>query len=672
MVASSRGRRAERHPLRLVLCTLLILVCGAPDLAAQSNSAYVEAGLVRDVNQYRWRMGGGAAVNTGGWHFDVANRFLSDAFILFEDQLRFRDENQLVWSARRPVSSNWTTISEGRLSYFSQSRVLIQQAFSGFEYRPDETFRVRPSLGVAWDQRPGGLLDEGISPLRSDVGPAGALHVDFVPDLQGRYSLAMSGSGSYLSMRPRRGYTVSIRSSGGGQFEETTLESRLRYGAARRDVYQSASFLNRGIPTDRLSETIEATSSDTLAFGVGIHAPLAGGFHVSGAVDGHLMRRFIRTHRAPGETLYFDTDLDRRAVDFEVGVGYSGSRRSANVNLEVSADAEQRRLANRDRLPSSQASQKSLILQQADFERSVVALRSRFRSHLGERASMRLESLFSIVRRDTPEINADDRDEAYHNATASITYRWSQHLETELTAFGSYFHTVYLNAARSAENNVQQSLRLRPVVRWTPDDASRIELRSEVRATYTVDDFTLPGRRPSDQSAREMRYELELERDLGGGLRFVGEAGFTDLRLGRLMWDSFAEIPFDTLQTYNGWFRLQAGRRVVSELGFRYFIRTDFNRSVSTRYVGSNDDFAFISRPGREWIRQIGPTAALTAYLGGGSSIQFSGWLNMQRISNRLYGALPPDHQDVIRRTARRGRSQIIPNMSLSVHWVFD
>lgn len=657
--------------MRLML-VIVVMSSGLTSAFGQSQSTYVEAGLERDVNQYRWRMGGGSSVTTGDWQFDLQNVFLSDAFILFEDQLRFRDENQLAWRARRPFNANWTSISEGRLSYFSQSRVLIQQAYSGLEYRPTESFRIRPSAGVAWDQRPGGMVEQGSSPLRSDVGPAGALDLAYTPGLRGPYSLSMSGSGSYFSMRPRRGYTVSVRTSGGGSFEETTLESRLRYGAARRDVYQSASFLNRGLPTDRLSETVEATSSDTLAFGVGVQAPLGSGFRLTGSIDGSMMRRFIRTHRAPGETLYFDTDLNRRAVDVEIGMGYAGRGRSARIILAVAAESESRRLTNRDQLPEAQASQNSIILQQADFERSMIALRSNFHSRIGDRGSVRLESLFSILRRDTPQINLDDRDEAYHNAAASVSYRWSRYLETELTVFGSHFHTVYLRAARSAENNVQQSLRFRPRVRWTPDNASRIELRSEVRATYTVDDFTLPGRRPTDQSAREMRYELDVDRDLGAGLRFVGEAGFADLRLGRLLWGSFAEIPFDTLQTYNGWFRLQAGSQIVSEIGFRYFIRTSFSRSVGIRYPVSGDESAFISRPGREWIRQIGPTAALTAHFGSGSMLQFTGWYNIQRISHRLYGSLPPDYEDVVRSTARRGRSQIIPNMTLSLRWVFD
>ena len=44
-------------------------------------------------------------------------------------------------------------------------------------------------------------------------------------------------------------------------------------------------------------------------------------------------------------------------------------------------------------------------------------------------------------------------------------------------------------------------LRLRPSIEWTPSRLTRVRLTSEVRATYTTEDFMLPGRRSSDQSA---------------------------------------------------------------------------------------------------------------------------------------------------------------------------
>ncbi len=267
-----------------------------------------------------------------------------------------------------------------------------------------------------------------------------------------------------------------------------------------------------------------------------------------------------------------------------------------------------------------------------------------------------------------------------HNGVLGLLFRMSRYVQADLQVFGSFYHTVYLNAERSAENNILRSLRLRPSMRWTPSPHTRVRLTTEVRATYTVDDFILPGRRPTDQSAREVRFETEIEQDLPGGARLFATGSYGDLRLGRLLWDEFAEIPFDTLRTYNGWIHLQTGRRLVADVGMRFFIRSDFDRAATGQYPRVDDAgnelrdetgavlLTSITRPGRKWIEQVGPTAALT-WMMGASTLRFDGWLNIQHVRRRLYGTLPEAAADRIRRAGRRGTRKIIPNVALTVVW---
>jgi hypothetical protein len=543
-----------------LILTLLLVPALVSPARAQTTNVMLESGIERDVSMYRWLFGGSVQHRAGPWAFAAENSYVSDAFIIFDDQLSFRDENQLRWHLRRPIANSTESISEGRLSYFSQSRVFIQQALTGVEFRRSERLVVRPSAGLAVDQRPGANIPGAIPPLRTDVGPAFALQFDAIPHRAADARVDVSGTASYNAIRPREARTIRILGSAEGRFEQTTLGGRLSYGGARRDVYQSASFLNRGLPTDQFSETIEAATSDTTLAGITLRAPLSASVSFEGSVDGTLSRRLIRTHRAPTETLFFDTDFQRRAVDVDLRLSYVRPGTSALAALQIGADAENRRLANRDRLPATQAAQKSALLQQADFERSLLSLRSSVRHTFVEGHVARFDMLASIVRRDTPAINVDDRDEAYHTIGAGIETRWSRYLETDVSLFASLYHTVYLNAARSAENNTQRSLRLRPTVRLNPSSITRIQLMTEVRATYTVDDFQLEGRRPNDQSARELRFDLDVEHDLAPNWRVLARSGYNDLRLGRLLWSDFAEIPFDTLRTYTGWFRVQAGR----------------------------------------------------------------------------------------------------------------
>ncbi|MFQ5572323.1 MAG: hypothetical protein ACE5G0_21820, partial [Rhodothermales bacterium] len=165
--------------------------------------------------------------------------------------------------------------------------------------------------------------------------------------------------------------------------------------------------------------------------------------------------------------------------------------------------------------------------------------------------------------------------------------------------------------------------------------------------------------------------------------RLLGSGSYADLRLGRLLWDAFAEIPFDTLRTYSGWIHVQAGRRIMADIGLRVFIRTDFERVLTVRYPRVDEEgreltdeqgdvlLSSISRPGRQSIEQIGPTAALIWSMGSGSAVRLDGWLNVQHIRRRLYGLLPEGSADRIRRAARRGTRKLIPNLSLSVVWNF-
>ncbi len=202
-----------------------------------------------------------------------------------------------------------------------------------------------------------------------------------------------------------------------------------------------------------------------------------------------------------------------------------------------------------------------------------------------------------------------------------------------------------------------------------------------MRATYTVDDFLLAGRRPKDQSARELRYDLNLEQDFGEGLIVRASGSVSDLHLGRLLWSQFAEIPFDTLRTYSAWVRLQAGRRIITDIGMRVFIRRDFDRATSVRYPRLDEmgspildeagarTFSTISRPGRTSIEQIGPTCSITWPLMDRSRMRLEGWLNVQRVRHRLFGELPEGLESTIRHAARSGDLRIIPNVALTVLW---
>lgn len=668
--------------VRYILCIGLLLLLS--QFATAQPVRQIETGFERDVNRYRWTSGVQVGIQLYGWDVAIANRFLSDAFILFDDRLNFRDEDHLRWRVSRPLGSRFSARLRGQAAWFSQSRAFSQEIYAGLRYQPRPFAWVEPALGVAWDRRPGAAEAVGEAPLRRDAGPAYGARFAMAPPPINAYRLRLSGDARWQQISPRRGRTVQFEGSAERLFETTRLNVRSRLASSRRDAYQAVSFLNRD-GTTRRPESVEATTSDTLLTTIELDAPFYRGLRLSTRLDFEGTNRFIRTERAPNDALFFETNFARRALDAEAAVRYEHPRLNARMAVRGGAATERRELANREAIPTTEAVQKSTLLQQADYDEGTFTLLANLRTTPRRRLVLTFDGTASIVRHDTPDVNPDDRDEVFYTGQFGTLLRLSRYLQADVKLYGSFNHTVYINATRSAENNKQRALRLRPSLRWTPGTRTTVRFTPQIRATYTVDDFVLQGRRPTDQSAREVSYEADLEHSLSSGLRLQANGSYSDLRLGRLLWDDFAEIPFDTLRTYNGWMRIQSQvtGRLTAEIGARFFIRSDFERATTVRYPRVDENglilrdeegivlLTSVTRPGRRLIEQVGPATAILWTMTGGSVLRVDGWLNIQHTRQRLYGDLPDAAAPRIRQAARDGARQIIPNLSLSAIWNF-
>lgn len=660
---------------------LLLVAALATPVSARQAGRY-EGSFERDVNRYRWIGLLEASHTAGPWRFSLQDRFRSDAFLLFDDRLSFRDENVAVATGDRRLADAVRLRFVARSDWFSLSRVSNLAGFAGLSLGRPGGIVVEPMLGVASDRRPGAPVAAGPAPMRTDTGPAVALRATLPAIETGGYVLQGTGDAAWHRIEPRRSGGARLAVAARRRFESTTLRAEWLSASSRRDAYQAASFLNRE-PTLRSAESVESTRSDTLDLSVGVEAPLADGIAMDGVVRFSSNNRFVRTLRAPAEALFFDSDFGRRAGDLATNLSVRRGNVEARFGAEAGAETERRGLANEEDLPAVQAAQKRDLLRQADYDRGYLTLRFDARVPLSRRTMLQADGSANGIRHDTPLINLDDRDEVFYNGRIGLLFRPDRTLDVDVQALGTWYHTVYLKAARSAENTVQRSLRLRPTVAWRPDRATRVQLTGEVRATYTVDDFVLPGRRPSDQSAREMRYDLVVERRIERGIRLLADGRYSDLRLGRFLRDAFAEIPFDTLRTGAAWIRLQVGERAVAEIGLRIFVRSDFDRSASVTYTRTGPDGlpltdvsgtplrSSVTRPGRERILQWGPTTSVDVPLTGSSVLRMEGWYTVQRITRRLYGDLPEESAPSIRKAASRGTRTTIPNLSVSVVWNF-
>ena len=658
----AHGCAAARGAGFVTLCAWLILALGAVVAHAQS-SLQVANGFQREVSRFRWTSVAAVSMRVARWQVAIDNRFLSDAFLRFDDRLHFRDENLVTIDAERPLGRRAAVGLNGRTAWFGLSRVFSQDVYGGIRVRPDDTILIEPVLGVAWDRRP------GAGAPRLDVGPAVGGRWHLAERDIGGYRIELGGESTWQFIRPRRGHSIALGGSAGRQFGSARLRTSLRMSSRRRDTYRAASFLNRTAGTGLPPEAVEATTSDTLDVHMQLEAPLFRGLRLLGQADVGVNSRRIRTHHSPEATLFFETDFSRRALHADLGLVYEKPELMARVSVEAGAAAEVRRLANRDVLPPLEAAQKTALLAQADYDEGAFGLSAALRASLLQRLTGSAVATSRIVRHDTPGINQDDRDEVYHNGELGLQLALSRTLRMDLKVFGSYYHAVYLKAERSAESSIQRTLRLRPSFGWRPSADTDMRFASEVRATYTVDDFQLPG--PSaDRSVGPASYGSRLS---WTSVLLVTYASWQRPVMrtciwGRLLWNSFAEIPFDTLRTYRAWVHVQSARNVIADVGWRLFLRSDYDRAATVSYTREDGRVATISRPGRRLIEQSGPTTTIVWAMGR-SHLKVDGWINMQRIRYRIFGALPESNAHQIRQAARRGSRRLIPNVMLSVLW---
>ena len=641
-------------------------------VTSSTGQGLFSGGFERDINRYRWTARFQLTEPIKGWQIDLSNTFRSDAFILFDDQLSFRDENQTTLTVQKPFGEKRIAVY-GSMGWYSLSRVLRQELLAGYRFPLAEKFWIEPLLGASLDQRPGFSDGSERAPLRTDVGPALGVRFEVPTTTVDAYNVSLSGEGLIQSMAPRRGEMFRANAVAERTFDRTRLRTQVRIARVRRDAYQAASFLNRDGESARVVETVESTHSDTLIVTILIDRPIAANTVVGGRLDFSTNSRTIETLRAPDEAIFFDSDFQRRILEGELSSTFVRDQSLVRVSLRAGAEVEDRRLSNADDLPAAQASQKQNLLRQADYDRGFFQAQLNIRMPIGRRTVLQADVSASILHHDTPDVNPDDRDELYYNGLFGASFQLTRYLELQLQIFGTHYHTVFLKAERSAENSVQRSLRFRPTVIWRPSRATRINVTTEVRANYSIDDFLLPGRRPTDQSARELSYKLDAEHDFGDGVRIRVTGRWSDLRLGRFLDETFAEIPFDTLRTTSAWVRLNVGRKIRAEIGIRLFFRSDFDRAITIRY--DRDDgsaqASTISRPGRRKIAQLGPTTSLVWPLNGGAYLRFDGWATFQTVNFRLYGDLPEGSEGAIRAAAQQGTRTLIPNLAVTMHWPF-
>ncbi len=645
---------------------LLVLLIGAfvTDLAAQGwvPSLNADTRFNRQLDALRWDMGGATMVSGEGYSFTLDNSFNSRLFMRGGSATNIQDENVLNLNGRVHISEPFYAVGFGRSYRYTSVDVRQDFMMGGLGIDLPGLAQVELMGGVFSDHRNNEL----------DQGPSVAARVASQPIELGDWTIRPEGWMHYADIDRRTYQNYHADTELAYQTEMVNFRSRLRMARAVRESYQPSSFFNRDV-----SDLIEGVTSDTTQANLSLEIPLIGPVEGRFSMDARQVnRRFESRSITEEEQNLYDTETTRERVDLRASAVLPAGSHNLELGLEYQIANRRAGILNPEDFTDEQITRRNEMLDNSTFSQSRIGLFTQNRVGIAEGHSLNLSGRVSILRYDTPELNIDDRDELSYRASVGSDHRISDYLSGGVTISGEAIHQVYLRAERSIDNHWRRVLRLRPYFEWSPFESLRIRQFFGIRANYTVDDFELPGRTGNNRSSREFNFRTQVDWDIGTDWNISAEASRSELRIGRLFWDSFTEIPTDTLTTYN--FDLMISReigRAEIAAGGRYFIKLDYlpQTTLTTTIPGEEGGEQPVSQtaPGRQITRQFGPAVDINIPFSSGNRLQFRGWLQNEGINRRLFTAYPDEVEEAFRQEERRTSRRQYPNMELQVSFQF-
>ena len=625
-----------------------------------------EARFRRQLDSFFWTYSG--AFNRSGEDFsvEIGNVFNSRFYLLRGEPQNIQDENIARLAGAFQVHDQASLLVESRSVRITSTNLRQDWGMAGVSWQPVDGYQISGLAGFMQDER-SGIRDEGV--LLGMRATTAAFEA-------GDFLLQARAHADYGDISPRTFQNWRVGSNALLDLDDFRLEAELGLARKIRDSYQASSFFNR-----EQTDFIESVRNDTTDIAATAYFPIAR--HIQARVDLSTLVN-VRTVRNQAlvddiEEDLFDTQISRQQYALRFEGRYEQDGADLRAGFLYSIGSRQARLLSRRETLASQetALQRTDILANSNFEQQRFELFADATVPAGLQNTTRLTGRISIFNYDTPEINRDDRDELFWQLSLSNRHQFSDQFQLSVSLAGEATHTVYLFAERSIENNWRRSVRLAPAIMWNPLPWLRTRHQFLVRANYTVDDFQQPGSTNNDQASRELRMQSEADIRLDSEWSVSLAASRSELRIGRLLWQEFREIPTDTLITWDGRATLnhQAGSLQTS-VGLRYFVKYDFLPRATVTAEPSDSDgdaapAATRTAPGRQTTVQWGPLVSMRLPLYARNELYVNGWYQMQSVRTRLYTEYPEAQREAFLRAERRARRVNYPNLEMIVRFYF-
>ena len=642
-----------RHHILFVFFLFVI------SLPASAQTLQGETQFSRQLEAIQWRQQSSFSASTSFFDLSVSNRLGSRFFLLNDRAQNIQNDRQTDVSVSGWLIPSVAIAADVRSFEFTSTKTRQDVALAGIEVRPIKPLFVRTQFGIMSDAR-NRAADQGfiygIKAWTSELNPGEGLFL--TP------SLFME----VADIQPRRYVTTRYLADMAYRTKDVQMSASVQHGLSRREGYANSSFLNTAE-----SEYIESVRIDTTAIRFQMRFPITRRWAGDIEVDALNQVRMVDNRNLPDDDaapLYNSRTL-RQAVDTRVRISADGDRLRSVFGMAVGVGIRNSRLTDTEGLPSDQVRRRAELLTNSNFNQNRFELFTTQDLRITRNHDMTIFASSAILRYDTPETNPDDRDELTLLFRTVNRMRLAPGFEAAITTAGEAYHYVYLYSQRSIENNWRRSIRLMPEFTWTP--TSNLSWRNMylIRANYTVEDYEMEGRAKNDQSAREMMLFSDLHWHFLPEWSVRMQGSRSELRIGKLIWKGFREVPIDTLITYDGTLELARNRRGTEiAIGMRMYHKTDFLiRATQTIPIGTGT----VSRTatGQLTTAQYGPLVRILFPFGRTQEIQIRGWYQIQKTWTELYTTYPEETRMAFERAERTPVTRVFPNLDMTVRFRF-
>lgn len=619
--------------------------------------------FIRQLDAVSWNLTSGMTYQAHGLDLRLKNTMNTRLFLFNGVPQNIQDEQDARLSLAYAFHPNIGLTSQASSYTFTNTNLRQDVFLAGFFIQPYENLRLSAKGGILRDQR-SDRDDQGINWQVALETPI----LNF-----GDFQLQPSIIADVAYINPRKlqtiryGTTLRYRDD-----NNLLLTSEIWMGNARRDSYQSSSLLNR---TE--ANFIEAIESDSAMVSIFLQTPITANLFADFSIDGlSNVRRILNNPlEETGNIALYDSRSERQFLNMGIALRRPTSRLQLQGGARWALQVRESRLINTAGLPVDQVRRRAEILENSNFSQRRFELFTQNTVTVSPRYTASLAGNISILRYNTPEINQDDRDELAILLRTTHRYQISEAFTSSVTLAGEAFHFVYLFSERSIENNWRRSIRLIPELTWQPTPTFLMTNRFTVRANYTVEDFELPNRPKNDQSAREFIANNSTSWTFAPGWNIQTDLSRSELRIGKLFWNTFQETPIDTIITWDVRTMLsrQYGNIIVST-GIRYFHKFDFLQQASLSVdVQENGALTRVTRisTGNRTTAQWGPSVVIRLPLSSRNEVYINGWYQMQSTRQRLYIQYPENYRDAFLRAERRVEKRSFPNLEILVRFRF-